>query len=90
MNFGQHPKTSEEESVDSVVSEEEDDFDTWDLLDAVDSFDQMRDHLNDREEYRPPLMPDQLLELHQLAMEAYPRRKQRNTHQALRLRCPRF
>lgn len=55
-----------------VIFEESEDFNTWDLLDAVEYFDEMRDHLNDRTRYRPPLMRDQLLELHQLAMDAYP------------------
>lgn len=58
-----------DEEYDLVV---EHGFETRDLLAAVDVFDEMRDHLNDRTEYRPPLMRDQLLNLHQLAMEAYP------------------
>lgn len=65
-------ETPDDDSSDDIIFEDAEDFDSWDLLDAVDLFDEMRDHLNDQTEYRPPLMRDQLLELHQLAMEAYP------------------
>lgn len=75
------PGSLEEESEHNINFEEEDEFDTWDLLDAVDLFDQMRDHLNDRDEYRPPLMRDRLLELHQLAMDAYPNGDQKKLTQ---------
>jgi hypothetical protein len=43
-------------------------FDTADLLNAVDSFDALRGHLNDREDFQPPEMRGELLKLHGLAM----------------------
>lgn len=43
-------------------------FETHDLLDAVDLVDELRDHLNDREDGAPPELRDDLLKLHGLAM----------------------
>jgi hypothetical protein len=64
--------TGDNETAEDSVLEEGEGFDTWDLLDAVDHFDEMRTHLNDAGPFRPPIMRDELLALHQLAMEAYP------------------
>ncbi len=47
-------------------------FETRDLLAAVDVFGEMRTHLNDIGIAGPPQMRGELLDLHQLAMEAYP------------------
>ncbi|QCO99640.1 hypothetical protein FCN77_20450 [Arthrobacter sp. 24S4-2] len=58
----------EDEENDVEVERE---FETRDLLAAVDVFDEMRTHLNDMGIARPP-MRGELLDLHQLAMEAYP------------------
>lgn len=41
---------------------------TW-LLDAVGHIDTLRSHLSDRDSIRPPQMRDDMLELHQLAMD---------------------
>ena len=63
---------SGDETEDDVIPAESQGFDTWDLLDAVDLFDEMRTHLSDAGHSRPPIMRDEILSLHQLAMEAYP------------------
>ncbi len=44
-------------------------FDTTTLLRAVGAVDEMRDHLNDGEDGRPPELRTDLLRLHQLAMD---------------------
>jgi hypothetical protein len=44
-------------------------FDTTTLLRAVGAVDEMRDHLNDGEDGRPPQLRTDLLRLHQLAMD---------------------
>ena len=44
-------------------------FETTTLLTAVDKIDQMRGYLSDREYCQPPEIRDDLLKLHQLAME---------------------
>ncbi|MET3721801.1 MULTISPECIES: transposase [unclassified Arthrobacter] len=59
----------EDEENDVEIKHE---FETRDLLAAVDVFDEMRTHLNDMGIARPPQMRGELLDLHQLAMEAYP------------------
>ncbi len=41
---------------------------TW-LLDAVGHIDTLRSHLSDRDSIRPPQMRDDMLQLHQLAMD---------------------
>lgn len=43
-------------------------FDTTELLSAVDAVDELRAHLNDREDSSPPQIRSDLLKLHQLAM----------------------
>ena len=46
------------------------DFETASLLRAVDAIDEMRDHLNDRQDGAPPELRTDLLRLHGLAMAA--------------------
>ena len=44
-------------------------FDTLSLVHAVDELDKMRGHLNDREHYNPPEIRNDILKLHDLAMD---------------------
>lgn len=44
-------------------------FETADLLRAVDHVDTLRKELSDGEDLRPPIIRQELLELHQLAMD---------------------
>ena len=44
-------------------------FETTTLLDAVDHLDRLRSELSDDEDFRPPTIRQDLLRLHQLAME---------------------
>ena len=48
------------------LPEEEGDFDTMDLLEAVDHLDQIRYRVADQEDYAPPEVREQLMELHEL------------------------
>jgi len=47
----------------------QDGFDTMSLVHAVDELDKMRRHLNDREHHNPPEIRDDILKLHDLAMD---------------------
>ncbi len=44
-------------------------FETTCILDAVGHIDTLRSHLSDRDSIRPPQMRDDMLQLHQLAMD---------------------
>ncbi len=48
------------------LPDEEGDFDSMHLLEAVDHLDQIRYHVADDEDLRPPEVRQQLMELHQL------------------------
>ena len=47
----------------------QDGFDTVSLIQAVDELDQMRGHLNDRAHHNPPEIRNDILKLHDLAMD---------------------
>jgi hypothetical protein len=47
----------------------QDGFDTVSLIQAVDDLDQMRGHLNDRAHHNPPEIRNDILKLHDLAMD---------------------
>jgi hypothetical protein len=53
--------------TDAELNKLEDNFETADLLRAVDEIDKMRSYLNDRDNFRPPQIRDDLLKLHGLA-----------------------
>ncbi|MDR3736619.1 MAG: transposase, partial [Acidobacteriaceae bacterium] len=44
-------------------------FDTFSLIHAIDELDKMRGHLNDREHHNPPEIRNDILKLHDLAMD---------------------
>lgn len=52
--------------TDAELNKLEDKFETADLLRAVDEIDKMRSYLNDRDNFRPPEIRDDLLKLHTL------------------------
>ncbi|MQW35544.1 transposase [Sinorhizobium meliloti] len=52
--------------TDAELNKLEDNFETADLLRAVDEIDKMRSYLNDRDNFRPPQIRDDLLKLHGL------------------------
>ena len=47
----------------------QDGFETFSLISAIDELDQMRGHLNDRAHHNPPEIRNDLLKLHDLAMD---------------------
>jgi chromosome segregation ATPase len=47
----------------------QDGFDTFSLIHAIDELDKMRGHLNDREHHNPPEIRNDILKLHDLAMD---------------------
>lgn len=53
--------------TDAELNKIADNFKTADVLRAVDEIDRMRDHLNNRENFCPPQIRDDLLRLHGLA-----------------------
>lgn len=57
------------EITDKELEALQDGFDTVSLIQAVDELDQMRGHLNDREHHNPPEIRNDILKLHDLAMD---------------------
>ena len=53
--------------TDEELNKLDDNFETADLLRAVDEIDKMRGYLNDRDNFRPPQIREDLLKLHGLA-----------------------
>jgi hypothetical protein len=57
------------EITDKELEALQDGFDTVSLIQAVDELDQMRGHLNDRAHHNPPEIRNDILKLHDLAMD---------------------
>jgi hypothetical protein len=57
------------EITDKELEALQDGFDTFSLIHAIDELDKMRGHLNDREHHNPPEIRNDILKLHDLAMD---------------------
>lgn len=57
------------EITDGDLEALQDGFDTLSLIHSIDELDKMRGHLNDREHHNPPEIRNDILKLHDLAMD---------------------
>lgn len=57
------------EITDKELEALQDGFDTLSLVHAIDELDKMRGHLNDRAHHNPPEIRNDILQLHDLAMD---------------------